>query len=196
MTLKSDCDRAVKRILSSFITTKKLHASLEKLESSSKYDDLERAAQRGFQLLRYIVRIERRINREEKRVESDLEELKDVLTGDLKVEDQDLLDELTLAERKLLEVLDVLREKMDKHKLNNYLEDEKALERDQNELSSGGADSQVSASSINARMAVDGFVKDSEEALDELVEWENSTLVTLRKIENFEEVLAKANVAA
>ena len=196
MSLKSDCDRAVKRILSSYIAVKNLHKTLDKLKTDSKYDDLERDAQRGFQVLRYLVRMERRINREERRVEADLEELDKVLTSKLQAEDQELLDELTVAERKLLELLDVLREKMDKHKLNNYLDDLKALDRDQYTLSSGGADSEVSADATNARMAVDAFVKDAEEALDELEKWENSTLVTLQKIEDFAEVIEKAHAVA
>ena len=182
-SLNEDTHEAVGRLAAGYKFAKGLVSNLEKVEHDEP-DQALKDVRKGLHLLRWVGRAERRIDQSEKKILTDLEELKELgLPKELQTKSEDLQTKLSIAEGELVEFASLFRGKL-KKELEDIRTEEALLKEYE--------DDPKKAEKIHAHLI--SLIKDSEEEVAHLIKWMNSTQAIFREIMGFEEVLEKLTV--
>jgi hypothetical protein len=176
--LKKDVERAVGRVAAEYSYAKDLEEDLKKIESDTA-DDAIKDAKKGLKILRWIGRGERRAHRSEMKIIDELKALGNILPDKLKEQEEKLLQELVIADGKLVKAASMYTGDLRKE-LIDIQTDEQLLKR----LEEKGDGEKV-------KQDLQRLFKDAERIVTDLIKWIRGTEVILKNIEGFERVLEK-----
>ncbi|MBU0457049.1 MAG: hypothetical protein ABH824_03490 [Nanoarchaeota archaeon] len=177
--LKEDVEKAIGRVAAEYSYTRDLQDKIEQIEKEAEESDAAlRDAKKGFRILRWIGRAERRVDQSEIRIIDELKELGKILPKNLKEKEEELLKGLEIAEAKLVKAASMFTGGV-REDLLNIQTDEQLLKK----LKSKG----------NEKIKVDlqnCFTK-AKNGIKDLEKWLSATEAILKNIKGFEETLER-----
>ena len=171
--LKKHIEEAIGLVAAEYGFAKRLHLDLEKIEKEEP-QDAHKDIRKGFKILRWIGRGQRKVDRTEHKIFDDLESLGEILPNELKAAEEKLLKQLEIAEGKLLEAASMFTGELrdDLHKIETH---EQLLEKFKDD---------ERKEKIHAGLTK--LFADAQEGIADLIKWLSSTEAILKGIAGFE----------
>ena len=176
--LKRQVEKAIGLVAAEYSYAKDLETNLKKIEGD-KADVAIKDAKRGLRILRWIGRGERRAHRSEEEIITELKSLGKILPNNLKKQEEELLQQLEIAEGKLVKAASMFTGDL-RTDLLNIETDEQLISR----LKDGENGEKV-------RKDLQRLFKNANAGVTELIKWIGTTEAILRTIEGFEQTLER-----
>jgi hypothetical protein len=172
-------EKAVGLVAAEFDFARELLDDLQEIQTHRDPNNL-RPIRKGFRLLRWIGRAERKVDRSLKNNLKELEQLNNILPPSLKPKKDDLASKLTIAQRQLITLASTFRGRV-KGELDSILKDQKQLDRY----------SKNPEEAERLRFNLQIMLKLAEGDVQKLVTWTSSVEAILKELEQYEKELEK-----
>ncbi|MBI2662689.1 hypothetical protein HYX11_04485 [Candidatus Woesearchaeota archaeon] len=170
--LKQSTEEAIKNVAAEYLSAKDLQLKLQKIDREES-DQAISDARKGLHIIRYLIRSEKSSYEFEKNILKELQSLKEAIPPFLQREEERLLQQLSIAEGKLVRVAsnfgDLQKE------INQIAANEQLLKRIKN--------------SVQLRSQLGILCKQAKAGVDQLLTWIAATEEILRQTKEFSKKL-------
>ncbi len=173
--LKKDVEQAIGQVAAEYAYAKDLQQQLLKIDNEST-DKAIADARKGFRILRWVERAERKADHSEKIIINELQELGPILPQTLQDEEKRLLTQLKVAQSKLIRAASIFDGEL-KKQLTTIQTDQELL------LKIKGQHTE------NIRSHLGAIATQAKAGVDDLLKWIAATEIILQQIEGFEKRL-------
>jgi hypothetical protein len=175
--LKEDVEKTIGRVAAEYSYARDLQNQLKNIENEEP-DKALRDVKKGLRILRWVGRSERRVDQSEKAIIKELKALGKIIPENLKDEEERLLKQLEVAEKKLVKAASIFTGDLKKELLAIQTNEQllEKLEKDEEN---------------KIHQNLQRLFREAEMGIAELIKWIKGTEAILEKIEGFEQRLER-----
>jgi len=175
--LKEDVEKAIGRVAAEYSYARDLQNQLKSIENEEP-DKALRDVKKGLRILRWVGRAERKADQSEREIIKELKALGKIIPENLKEEEERLLEQLEVAEKKLVKAASIFTGDLRKELLAIQTNEQllKKLEKDEEG---------------RIHQNLQKLFREAEMGIAQLIKWIKATEAILKKIEGFEQGLER-----